>query len=228
MKILLVEDDEHIAKNIKKGLENKSHVVDLAFNGEEGYDFAVGEEYDLIILDRLMPKMDGIEVCRKLRSEDNSTPILMLTAKTLVEDRVEGLDIGADDYLGKPFAFEELLARVKALGRRPKTGLVNQLCIDDLSLDLNTYQVERGGQPIVLSKKEFTLLEFFMRHPGKVFTKEQLTEEVWEFDADILPNTVQVYIGYLRNKIDRPFPNRPDLIKTINGFGYKLENSNVH
>lgn len=223
MKILIVEDDKHIAKNIIKGLEMKSHVVDVAYDGEEGYDFAAVEDYDLIILDRMLPKMDGLELCQQLRDENITTPILMLTAKTMVEDRVEGLDSGADDYLCKPFAFEELLARIKALGRRPKDNLVSILKTGDLTLDTVTYEVKRAGKKIQLSKKEFALLEFFMRHPGKVFSKEQITERVWEFESDVLPNTAQVYIGYLRNKIDRPFPNKSPLIKTVRGFGYKIE-----
>ena len=212
MKILVIEDDQRIARNLKKGLEMHAYVVDLAFDGLEGYDFAVSEEYDLIVLDLMLPKMDGIKVCEKLRAENVTTPVLMLTAKTTVEDRVAGLDTGADDYLGKPFAFNELLARVKALGRRPRANLVQKLSVADLTLNPTTYAAERAGVAIQLSKKEFALLEFLMRHPGQVFSKEQLVERVWEFDADVLTNTTQVYISYLRDKIDRAFPARPQLI----------------
>ncbi|MCA9392022.1 response regulator transcription factor [candidate division WWE3 bacterium] len=223
MKILVVEDDEHIAKNLKKGLELKSHVVDVALDGEDGYDFAQSEDYDVIILDRMLPGMDGMEICKKLREDEIKTPILMLTAKTTVDDRVDGLNIGADDYLGKPFAFEELLARVNALARRPNETLQSVLKVDDLTLNPSTYEVKRGNTVLDLSKKEYSLLEFLIRNEGIVFTKEQLTERVWEFESDVLPNTAQVYIGYLRNKVDRAFPKKKELIQTVRGFGYKLE-----
>lgn len=223
MKILLIEDDEHIAKNIKKGLENKAFVVDLALDGEEGYDLAATEKYDAIIIDWMLPKLDGLEICKKLRHNGNTTPVLILSAKTLVGDRVEGLDSGADDYLGKPFAFEELLARINALSRRPQADFISILQVQDLSLDPATYEVKRGQQKISLTRKEFTLLKFFMRHPGQVFTAEQIAERVWGFDSDVLPNTAQVYIGYLRKKIDQPFSQKRPLLKTVNGFGYKID-----
>ena len=219
----MVEDDRHIADNIKKGLETKAYVVDVAYDGEDGYNLAAAEDYDLIILDRMLPGMDGLTICQHIRRDSVTTPILMLTAKTAIEDRVDGLDAGADDYLPKPFAFEELLARIKAIARRPKDKLVTEIKIHDLILNPETYTVTRSGQPLQLSKKEFALLEFLMRHPGQVFTKEQLTEHVWEFESDVLPNTAQVYIGYLRNKIDRPFQNKSQLIKTVRGFGYKID-----
>ncbi|MCA9390459.1 response regulator transcription factor [candidate division WWE3 bacterium] len=222
MKILVVEDEKRIADNIKKGLELKSHIVDVAYDGYDGYSFAASEEYDVIILDLMLPGKDGVTICKQLRAEGDSTPILMLTAKTLVEDRVNGLDSGADDYLGKPFAFEELIARIHALSRRPQGVLVEELMVGDLTLDPKNYEVKRGSKKIDLSKKEFALLEFLMRTPGTVYSKEELTERVWEFDADVLPNTAQVYIGYLRNKIDKPFPNRKPLIQTVRGFGYKI------
>ena len=223
MKILVIEDEHRIATYIKKGLELKSYVVDLAHDGEYGLDLASDESYDLIIVDRMLPKLSGIQITKTLRLDNNHTPILMLTAKSEVENRVEGLEAGADDYLTKPFAFVELLARIKALTRRPKITTSTIIKIDDLKLDTNTYVVTRNNHPIELSKKEFALLEFLMRHPGKIFNKEQLLEQVWEYDSQALPNTAQVYIGYLRNKIDRPFKNKPELIKTIRGFGYKLE-----
>lgn len=222
MKILIIEDEEKIANSIKKGLELKSNVVDVAYDGLDGLDFALNEEYDVIILDRMLPSFDGVQVCQKLRNEGNNTPILMLTAKTEIIDRVDGLDAGADDYLGKPFAFVELLARLKALARRPKKMISTKLVEDNLALDTKNYEVVRAGEIINLSKKEFTLLEFLMRNAGTVFTKEQLTERVWEFDSDVLPNTAQVYLGYLRSKIDKAFPKEKKLINTVRGFGYRF------
>lgn len=221
MKILVVEDEHRIANNVKKGLELKSHVVDVAYDGDSGYDFASSENYDVIILDRMLPKLDGIEITKRLRNEQNHTPILLLTAKTQVEDRVEGLEAGADDYLGKPFAFTELLARVRALGRRPKTRESAVITVDDLQINTSSYQVTRAGKPIELSKKEFALLEFFARHQGQVLSAEQIIQQVWEYDSDVLPNTAQVYIGYLRNKIDGK-TSKKSLIKTIRGFGYSF------
>lgn len=223
MKILVIEDERRIATYIKKGLENKANVVDIAFDGETGYDLASSEDYDAIILDRMLPKMDGIEICKKLRSEGNNTPVLLLTARTQVEERVEGLDAGADDYLNKPFAFTELVARVKALSRRPNNFTQTVLEVDNLTLNTTTYEVKRAGKLIELSKKEYTLLEFLMRNVGNVFNKYQLTEQVWPYDSDVLPNTAQVYIGYLRNKIDRCAKNEKQLIKTVRNFGYKIE-----
>lgn len=223
MKILVIEDEHRVATYIKKGLEIKSYVVDVAYDGEQGYDLASSEHYDIIILDRMLPKLSGIEITKNLRNDANHTPILMLTAKAEVEDRIEGLDAGADDYLGKPFSFNELLARIKAISRRPKQTVNDTLTISDLQLNTQNYTVYRAGQIIDLSKKEFALLEFLMRNQGKVFTKDQLLEQVWTYDSDALANTAQVYIGYLRNKIDRPFPDKPELIKTIRGFGYKID-----
>lgn len=222
MKILVIEDEQHIADYLKKGLELKAHVVDLAYNGLEGFDLASNEEYDVIILDRMLPELDGIQVCQKLREEKNMTPILMLTAKTEVTDRVDGLDAGADDYLGKPFAFVELLARIKALARRPKNVIGTKLTEDNLTLDTKNYEVVRAGEIINLSKKEFSLLEFLMRNSRQVLTKEQLTERVWNYESDVLPNTAQVYLGYLRTKIDKNFPKEKQLINTIRGFGYRF------
>lgn len=224
MRILVVEDEHRIANSIKKGLEMESYAVDVAYDGNDGFDLASTEDYDAIILDLLLPRMDGITVCKKLREEKIHTPILMLTAKGELNDKVEGLNSGADDYLVKPFAFEELLARIRALIRRPKTANGTILTLDDLSLNTLTYEVKRGDKEIRLSGKEFSLLEYLLRHPRRIFTKEQIIGHVWNYDADILPNTVEVYIGYLRNKIDRPFPKKPALIHTIRGFGYKIGN----
>lgn len=223
MKILVVEDEHRIAQYIKKGLELKSHVVDVAYDGEKGYDLASNEQYDLIVLDRMLPKLDGIAFCKQLRHEGNHVPILMLTARTQVDDRVEGLNSGADDYLGKPFAFTELIARINALSRRPKQGIHDVLTAGNLSLNTTTYEVIRSKKTVSVSKKEYALLEFLLRHQGQVFSPEQLTEQVWNYESDVLPNTAQVFMGYLRKKIDTNFPKEKPLIKTIRGFGYKLE-----
>lgn len=227
MRILVIEDEHKIANSIKRGLEIEGYAVDVVYTGTDGYDLATSEEYDAITLDLMLPGMDGMQICKKLRSENIHTPILMLTAKGQIEDRVEGLNSGADDYLPKPFAFEELLARIKALTRRPKNGLHTVIKINDLELDTINYSVKRNKQNINLSKKEFSLLEYLMRHPGQILTKEQIINHVWDYDADILPNTVEVYIGYLRNKIDKPYPNSPALIQTLRGFGYRLGGTNV-
>jgi DNA-binding response OmpR family regulator len=222
MKVLIVEDEHKIANSIKKGLEMEGFTTDVAYEGITGFDLASSETYDVIVLDLMLPGMDGVEICRKLREEGIHIPILVLTAKGQLGDKVEGLNSGADDYLVKPFAFAELLARVRALGRRPKHQLGSILKIGDLSLDTNTFEVIRGDNKIDLSRKEFSLLEFMMRHTGKTLTKDQIIESVWSYDANILPNTVEVYIGYLRSKIDKPFPKSESLIKTVRGFGYKI------
>lgn len=223
MRILIIEDEHKIAQSLKKGLEQESYAVDLAFTGTEGLDLALGEVYDMIILDRMLPELDGLEIVHQIRKAGNHVPILLLTAKSQVQDRVAGLDSGADDYLTKPFAFEELLARIRALKRRPSDTIQTILTVDDLELNTNTYEVRRASKSIQLSNKEYALLEYMMRNPGKVLTKEQIMNHIWNYEADILPNTVEVYIGYLRSKIDKPFPHKPDLIKTVRGFGYKLE-----
>lgn len=226
MRILIIEDEHKIANSIKKGLEQESYAVDVAYDGESGFDLATTEEYDVIVLDLMLPKMGGLQICKQLREEQVHTPILMLTAKGQLDDKVEGLNAGADDYLVKPFAFEELLARIRALARRPKNTLETVLGVEDLTLNTLTFEVERDGERINLSKKEFALLEYLLRHKDKILTKEQIIAHVWDYEADILPNTVEVYIGYLRDKIDRPFKNKPALIKTIRGFGYKIEVGN--
>ena len=223
VRILVIEDEHKIASSIKKGLEQESYAVDVAYDGEQGFDLAASEEYDVIVLDLMLPKMDGMEICRKLRKEENiHTPILMLTAKSQLDDRVNGLNAGADDYLVKPFAFAELLARIRALIRRPKQSLDNVLSYDDLTLNTLTFEVKRAEKQIRLSKREFALLEYLLRHPNKILTKDQIINHVWNYDADILPNTVEVYIGYLRNKIDKSFKNKKSLIQTVRGFGYKI------
>jgi len=221
MKILVVEDEHLIATSIKKGLEQEHYVVDLAFDGEEGLDLASSGDYDLVLLDLMLPKMDGLKVCRQLRKDEIHTPILMLTAKSQLEDKVVGLDSGADDYLTKPFAFEELLARVRALARRPQnTATAEILKVGDLSLNISTYEVLRNGKNISLSSKEYSLLECLMRHAGQILSKDQLIQHVWSYESDILPNTVEVYIRNLRLKIDKNYSQK--LIKTIRCFGYKI------
>lgn len=227
MRILVVEDEQKIANSIKKGLEQESYAVDAAYDGEYGYDLASTEDYDLIILDLLLPGMDGISLCRKLRQEKIQTPILMLTAKGAVGDRVKGFEAGADDYLVKPFAFAELLARAKALTRRPKQTFSDILSCQDLTLNTKTFEAKRGNSVIKLSKKEFALLEYLLRHPSVVLSKDQIIAHVWNYDADILPNTVEVFMGYLRKKIDQPFKGKKSLINTVRGFGYKLGEKNV-
>lgn len=222
MRILVIEDEYKIANSIKKGLEQESFAADVAYNGKDGFDLASSENFDVIILDLMLPDMDGMEICKNLRASSVHTPILILTAKGQLEDKVDGLNSGADDYLVKPFAFSELLARVKALGRRPKDSLGTILGLGDLTLDTIKYEVKRDGREIKLSRREFALLEYLLRHPNMVLTKDQIINNVWEYDADVLPNTLEVYIGYLRNKIDSPFKNEKPLIHTIRGFGYKI------
>lgn len=223
MRLLVVEDEHRIANSIKKGLEQENYAVDVAYNGDDGYDLASTEEYDEIILDLMLPGMDGIKITENLRKEKNHTPILILTAKGQIQDKVKGLDSGADDYLTKPFSFEELLARVRALSRRPKTNLGDTLTVSDLTLNTKTFNIKRGTKSIILSNKEFSLLEYLMRNKGIILTKDQIIGHVWDYDADILPNTVEVYIRNLRNKIDLPFKNKKNLIQTVRGFGYKIE-----
>ena len=223
MKILVVEDEHKVANAIKRGLEQETFTVDVAYDGEKGFDLAADGTYDVILLDIMLPKMDGVTICKKLREEENvHTPILMLTAKGQVEDKVEGLNAGADDYLPKPFAFTELLARIHALHRRPQKTTASIWKAHDLTINSQTHEVTRGEKSIDLSKTEYTLLKYLLRNKNKTLTKDQIIDHVWPYDADVLPNTVEVYIGYLRNKIDKPFPKSQQLIKTVRGFGYKL------
>ena len=222
MRILVVEDEHRIANTIKKGLEQERYAVDVTYTGTDGFDLASSEDYDLLILDLLLPGMDGVSLCQELRKKAIHTPILILTAKGQTQDKVKGLDVGADDYVTKPFSFEELLARIRALTRRPKTTASLILKVGNLELDPKLYEVDRGGKKINLSSKEFSLLEYLMRHVDKILTKDQIIAHVWNYDADILPNTVEVYIRNLRNKLDYPFQNLDPLIHTVRGFGYKL------
>jgi len=222
MRVLVVEDEHRIAHALQKGLEQERYAVDVAYTGTEGYDLASTEDYNLIILDIMIPGLDGITVCKKLREEKIHIPILLLTAKGQIENKVKGLDAGADDYLTKPFSFEELLARVRALSRRKGTEIQSTLIVDDLTMNIKRFEVKRGKISVSLTNKEFSLLEFFMSKKGTIVTKDQIIQHVWNFDADILPNTVEVYVKKLRDKIDNGFPNKKQLIKTVRGFGYRL------
>jgi DNA-binding response OmpR family regulator len=220
MRILVVEDEHKIANSIKKGLETQSYAVDVTYDGSTGLAMALDEPYDLIILDRMLPNVDGVEILRQIRENNIHVPVLFLTAKDKILDKAAGLNAGADDYLVKPFAFVELIARVRALLRRPAAAQSTELSYEDLVLDSQKAQVSRSDTVIELSQKEFSLLEYLMANPERPLSKDTLIEHVWDYDADILPNTVEVYIGYLRNKIDKPFQNSPTLIHTKRGFGY--------
>ncbi len=221
MRILIVEDDHTIAQAIKEGLEQESFAVDVAYDGEEGYLSASGEDYDLIILDVMLPGLDGLQIAKRLRDEKNHTRILMLTAKDRLPDKISGLNTGADDYMVKPFSFEELLARIKALLRRPHEKKAEVMEAGDLTLNTITKEVRRRGKLISLSSKEYALLEYLLRNKGKVLSKNNIMAHVWDFDADILPNTVEVFMTYLRAKIDKPFKGA-EIIETVRGFGYKV------
>ena len=221
MRVLLIEDDVTIARLLKEGLEDESYAVDVVNDGSEGYRTAVADDYDVIILDIMLPEMNGYEVCRALRNDGNKTPILMLTARDAERDIVEGLDTGADDYLAKPFSFDVLLARIRALLRRPNEKLEEIIQVGDLKLDPSSKRVTRASQEISLTAKEYGVLEYLMRNKGKVLSKEQIISHVWDFDADVLPNNVELFIMFLRRKIDKPFKSK--LIYTVSGFGYKLE-----
>ena len=221
MRILLIEDDVAIARSLKEGLEDEAYAVDVAHDGDEGYRTATADDYDAIILDIMLPSMNGYEVCQALRQDGKRTPILMLTARDAERDIVKGLDTGADDYLAKPFSFEVLLARLRAILRRPNEKLGEVLRVGDLTLDPSLKKVTRASQEISLTTKEYGVLEYLMRNTGKVLSKEQIIAHVWDFDADILPNNVELFIMFLRRKVDKPFGKK--LIHTVPGFGYKLE-----
>lgn len=221
MRILVVEDEQRVAQFIKRGLEEERYAVDLARDDAEALFLADINPYDLILLDVMLPERDGIAVCKELRAKKIAVPIVMLTAKGAVEDRVSGLDAGADDYLTKPFAFEELLARIRALLRRKGTGKVTRLAAGDLTLDQVTHQVKRAGKEIVLTGKEYSLLEYFMLHAGEVVTRTMLSEHVWDEHFDTFTNVIDVHINFLRNKIDKGFKRK--LIHTLRGVGYILK-----
>ena len=222
MRILVVDDEKKIALGIKKALESQKYAVDVCHDGIEALNMAEAIEYDLIILDRMLPGMDGVSIIKNLRSQNIYTPILLLTALGTIKDKTDGLDAGADDYLPKPFALDELLARVRAILRRPKVKAEIILTVGDLSLNLNTHSVRRSNKDIILTNKEFSLLEFLMRNKNQPISKEQIITHVWNWDSDILPNNIEVYISYLRDKVDKPFSKK--LIKTVRGVGYKISN----
>jgi DNA-binding response OmpR family regulator len=221
MLILVVEDERKVGSFIKKGLEEESYSVDLVRTGPEAEYRAEANEYDLIVLDLMLPGKDGVDVCRSLRARGLKTPILMLTARATLQDKVEGLNVGADDYLTKPFAFEEFLARVRALLRRGDS--LTPMRVGSLVLDRGTKRARRGNREIVLTPREYSLLEYFMRHPGQVISRTMLTEKVWDADFDIESNVIDVTVSHLRNKVDRS-PDRP-LIQTVRGFGYMLNDT---
>ena len=220
MRILIVEDNHRLNQSLKQSLGEDGYAVDSAFNGPDGEELAVATPYDAIILDVMLPGKDGMAVCHELRRQRVNTPILMLTARDTVEDRVAGLDSGADDYLVKPFALSELRARVRALLRRDSAEKSAILAIDDLTLDPATHRVARGGQELDLTSKEFALLEYFMRHPNRVITREMAETHIWNYDFDGTSNVVDVYIRRLRRKIDDPSPQK--LFDTVRGVGYRL------
>ena len=222
MRILIVEDERKIARALGRALKNEKYAVDISYDGTDAYAMAGMIDYDLLILDRMIPgDYDGLSLTKKLREEGKNVPILLLTALGATQDKTEGLDGGADDYLTKPFALDELLARVRALLRRPQTSVETVLRAADLSLDLNTHEVLRNNQKIELTNKEFSLLEYLVRNAGRPVSKEQIIAHVWNYDADILPNNIEVYISYLREKVDKPFKDK--LIKTVRGLGYKID-----
>jgi len=220
MRILIVEDEAGVAGFVKQGLTEAGYGVDVARDGSEGLEYALAFEYDAVVLDIMLPKMNGLDVLREMREKGVKTPVLLLTARDRVDDRVHGLDVGADDYLVKPFAFPELLARIRALLRRPPLQTGNLLYMGDLEMDISQHEVRRAGRNIELSPREFSLLELLLRHPKQVLTRTQIVEHVWNFDFFSDTNVVDVYIGYLRRKIDRG--RTPALIKTIRGVGYRI------
>jgi two-component system OmpR family response regulator len=221
VRVLVVEDEVKMVRAVRRGLEQEGYAVDSASDGDEGLYLATENAYDAIVLDVMLPGIDGFEVCRRLRAEQRWAPVLMLTARDTVADRIEGLDVGADDYLVKPFAFGELLARVRALIRRGAVERPAVLRAGDVILDPAAHAVTRSGRQVELSAREFALLEFLMRHPGEVISRTAILEHVWDYSYDGLSNVVDVYVGYLRRKLEQPFGRT--LIRTVRGVGYVLE-----
>mgnify|MGYP001791790406 CR=1 FL=1 len=222
MRVLIIEDEHKIANALKRALEQESYAVDVSYDGDDGYAMATTEPYDVAIIDRMLPgEYDGVAIVKAMRQAKIHTPVLILTALGRVADKTEGLDSGADDYLMKPFALEELLARVRALTRRPVETKGTILTAGDLSLDTVNFSVKRADKDITLTSKEYALLEYLLRNQNRPLSKDTIIAHVWDYDADILPNTVEVYVKYLRNKIDEPFGT--PLLHTVRGFGYKLQ-----
>ncbi len=221
MRILIVEDEEKISEFLRDGLQEEGFAVDMALDGEEGYYLATTNDYDLLILDLMIPKTDGVALCRKLRDEGSRVPVIMLTAKMGVKNKVAGLDAGADDYLTKPFAFEELLARIRAQLRKKDNLATNVLAVGDLSLDLQTHEIRRAGKEISLTTREIALLEYLMRNPGRVLSRAMIIEHVWDINYKTDTNVIDVFINHLRKKIDKDHPRK--LISTLHGRGYMIK-----
>lgn len=220
MRILVVEDEAGVAGFLEQGLKETGYAVDVALDGADGLEYALAYEYDAIVLDIMLPKLNGLELLKEIRSKRVKSPVLLLTARDAVDDRVRGLDAGADDYLVKPFVFSELLARLRALLRRPPLHSGGTLRMNDLEMDVAKREVKRAGKPIELSPREFALLELLLRHPHQVLSRTQILEHVWNFDFVSDTNVVDVYIGYLRRKIDRGYA--PALIHTVRGVGFRF------
>jgi|SRR5579875_234291 len=220
MRLLIVEDERNLAESLKAGLQEKGYAVDVAHTGSDGFLMAENEQYDVIILDILLPEINGLEICQRLRRSGNNVPILMLTAKDTIDDLVMGLDSGADDYLTKPFAFRELLARIRALVRRNSVTKDTIIRLADIEINTSTRQVTRGGQPVELTSKEYAILEYLAHHPNRVLTREQIIDHVWNLDFSCESNIIDVYIGYLRRKLNDK--DEPRLLQTVRGCGYRL------
>ena len=221
MRVLIIEDEHKIANALKRVFQQEHYAVDVCYDGEEGLAMGTNQPYDIMIIDLGLPKKDGLEVIKELRQQSVHTPVIVLTAKGSTSEKVAGLDAGADDYILKPFAMDEVLARVRALLRRPADQQTTVLEAEDLTLNTTTYEVKRGGKVIPLTSKEFSLLEYLLRNKGRPLSLDEIIGHVWDYDADVLPNTVEVYIRYLRQKIDDPF-DKP-IIHTARGFGYSVK-----
>jgi DNA-binding response OmpR family regulator len=223
MRVLLVEDEEGVARFIRQGMTEAGYAVDVATDGAEGAGFAKAGSYDLLVVDIMLPEISGLDLLKEVRRGGNRTPVILLTARDGIEDKISGLDAGADDYLVKPFAFPELLARARALLRRPPVRETKVLSFEDLVMDLGKHEVSRAGRAIELSPREFALLEVLLRHPRQVLTRLQIMEHAWDFEFSSETNVIDVYVGYLRRKIDRGFTRK--LIRTVRGVGYSLDSS---
>lgn len=220
MRILVIEDEKKLSAALERALKLQKYAVDVAADGESGFNLAVSEEYDVIISDIMLPKMDGYQICQLLREQGIHTPVLMLTAKGQIEDKIASLDGGADDHLVKPFSFEELFARIRMLLRRNQKMMGPSLVLGDLELNPATFTVTRAGKVVALSQKEYSILEYLLRHPGQVLSREKIVQHVWNYQVDILPATVEVHIKHLRDKVDAGHSD--PLIHTVRGFGYKI------
>lgn len=225
MRLLVIEDEDRIANAIKSALEQNNFAVDIISDSDSGIAAAIDPDYDLIILDRMLPgSLEGVELCRKVREKGVHTPILMLTARGEIDDKVEGLQAGADDYLLKPFSMKELIVRVQVLLRRPPQSLGSVIKLEDLEVNVELFKVQREGKDINLSSREFKLLTYLLYNKGQTLSKDKIISHVWDSDSLIMPNTVEVYVGYLRKKLDKAFPDKTPLVHTIHGFGYRLGN----